>query len=376
MFLLSNTALRKIFVDGFYRTHAGMLVFVFVMLISYCLFINTLGTVMPDQIDFWQFFFSVSLVSNPLMMTFYLIASSIYAYKSLKYVLSQLALPQHEFLYYSFNASSKKHQFKNWFAVQVYIFIPVLSYTLYAIIIGFIFGFYLISTVILLFQLLLIVVCAYICLNENNRLIEANKPSWLVRIARKWNKPIFLLYSFQVFNQSKLAYVLTKLLSWGLISSVFLVFTDLKHNDKLLMLITLCIVMAHVVLIYQEKIFNDRYLSFLPGFPFTKTKLFFSFGLNYFILLLPEICWLFTSYNILTAFELTAFAFSAVLLFRSLLLLNAIQIKGFLIRVFILFFVFYIVMMFGLGVMLIPVNTIAAWLLYRRNYLNDNGLGI
>ncbi|MCX2495043.1 hypothetical protein OQX63_16245 [Pedobacter sp. PF22-3] len=376
MLLLSNIALKKIFVDGFYRTHAGMLVFVFVMLISYCLFINTLGTVMPDQIDFWQFFFTISLVSNPLIMTFYLVASALYAYKSLKYVLNQLALPQQEFLYYSFNASSKKQQFKNWFTVQTYIFMPVLAYTLYVITIGLIFGFYLISIAILLFQLLLIMACAYSCLKENNSLIEAHKPSLLVRVTRKWNKPIFLLYSFQVFNQSKLAYVLTKLLSWVLIASVFLVFADLKHNNKLLMLITSCIVVAHAVLIYQEKIFNDRYLAFLSNFPFAKLKMFFSFCLNYLILLLPEICWLFTSYNILTAFELTAFAFSAVLLFRSFLLLNGIRVKGFLIGVFCLFFLFYVCIMFGLGLMLIPVNTIVAWVLYRRNYLNDNRLGI
>jgi hypothetical protein len=372
MFSLSNVALRKIFVDGFYRTHAGMLVFLFVILISYCLFINTLGTVRPDQIDFWQFFFTISLVSNPLIMTFYFIGSSLYAYKSLKYVLNQLALPQHEFLYYSFTASTKKRQFRAWCAVQTSIFVPVLCYTLYAIVIGVVFGFYLISIGILFFQVLLIMASAYICLKESNRLIEANKPDWLIRISRKWNKPVFLLYTFQVFNQSKLAYVLTKLLSWVLISSVFVVFTDLKDNQSLLLLITSCIVVAHVVLIYQEKIFNDRYLSFLPNFPFTKRKVFFSFCLNYLVLLLPELCWVFTSFGILSSLGLIAFAFSAILLFRSLLLLNAIQVKGFLIRIFCLFFLFYIFIMFGLGLTLIPLNIIAAWMLFNRNYLNNS----
>ncbi|WP_426325579.1 hypothetical protein [Pedobacter sp. R-06] len=372
MSLLLNTALKKIFVDGFYRTHAAMLVFIFVMLMSYCLFINTLGTVRSDQIDFWQFFFTISLVSNPLILTFYLVGSSLYAYKSLKYVLSQLALPQQGFLYYSFTALSKKQQLKNWFTVQAYVFIPVLSYTLYALTIGLIFGFYLISIAILFFQVLLIMACAYICLKENNRLIEANKPGWLIRVGRKWNKPVFLLYSFQVFNQSKLAYVLTKLLSWVLISSVLVVFADLKNDSRLLTLVTSCIVVAHVVLIYQEKVFNNRYLSFLPNFPFTKEKVFFSFCLNYLVLLLPEICWIFTNFGILTSFGLIAFAFSAILLFRSLLLLNAIQIKGFLIWVFSLFFLFYVFIMFGFGLILIPLNVIVAWILFNRNYLNNS----
>ncbi|QDW26210.1 hypothetical protein FFJ24_015865 [Pedobacter sp. KBS0701] len=374
MFPLSNIALRKIFVDGFYRTHAGMLVFFFVMLISYCLFINTLGTVMPDQIDFWQFFFTISLVSNPLIMAFYLVASALYAYKGLKYVLNQLLLPQHEFLYYSFTSSSKKQQILNWYSVLAYIFIPVWCYTLYAIVIGLIFGYYFISIGILLFQLLLIIAGAYIILKESNRLIETNKPTWLIRISRKWNKPVFLLYSFQVFNRSKLAYLLTKLLSWLLISSVFILFSDIKDNSKLLMLITSCIVVPHIVLVYQERIFNDRYLSFLPNFPFSKAKVFFSFCLNYLILLLPEICWMTTRFGLITSLELAAFAFSAILLFRSLLLLNGIQVKGFLIGVFCLFFLFYVCIMFGLGLMLIPVNMVMAWVIFRRNCLNDHVL--
>jgi len=374
MLRLSNLALRKIFVDGFYRTHAGMLVFVFVMLISYCLFINTLGTVMPDQIDFWQFFFTISLVSNPLIMAFYLCASVLYAYKGLQYMIGQFALPQHEFLYYSFTASSKKEQFKTWFIVQAYLFTPVLCYTLYASVIGLVFGYYLISVCIWCFQLLLMMCCAYISLKENNRLVTSNKYNWLMQISRKWNKPVFLLYSFQVFNQSKLAYLLTKLLSWVLISSVFMLFSDIKDNSRLLMLIISCIVVAHAVLIYQERIFNDRYLSFLPNFPFPKGKVFFSFGLNYLILLLPEICWMSDRFGLITSLGLTAFAFSAILSFRSLLLLNRIQIKGFLILVFCQFFLFYVVIIFGLGLILIPMNIVMAWLVFKRNYLNDYAL--
>ncbi len=374
MLLLPNTALKKIFVDGFYRTHAGMLVFIFVILVSYCLFINTLGTVRPEQIDFWQFFFTISIVSNPLILTFYLIGSSLYAYKSLKYVLNQMALPQHEFLYYSFTASNKKQQFKHWFTIQAYLFIPVLSYTLYAITIGLIFGFYLISIGILLFQVLLIMASACIYLNESNRLIETAKPDWLIRISRKWSKPVFLLYSFQVFNQSKLAYLLTKFFSWVLISSVLVVFTDLKDDSRLLMLITTCIVVAHVVLIYQEKIFNNRFLSFLPNFPFAKGKVFFSFCLNYLVLLLPEMGWLFSSFGILTSLTLMLFAFSVIMLFRSLLMLNAMQIKGFLIWVFCLFFLFYLCIMFGFGLILIPINISVAWILFYCNYLGNGVL--
>ncbi|WP_157255483.1 hypothetical protein [Pedobacter sp. Leaf216] len=162
--------------------------------------------------------------------------------------------------------------------------------------------------------------------------------------------------------------MLTKLLSWVLISGILLVFADLKDDLRLLMLVTSCIVVAHVVLIYEEKVFNDRYLSFLPNFPFSKSRVFFSFCLNYLILLLPELCWIFTRFGFITSFFLAAFAFSAILLFRSLLLLNGIRVKGFLIGVFCLFLLFYVFIMYGLGLVIIPMNLILAWMVFRRNF--------
>lgn len=371
MFLNINPAIRKIFVGGFFRTHGGMLVFIFVVFVSYCLLINTLGVVPADQIDFWQFFFSISLVSNPIIMAIYLFGSCLYIYKSLNYLLGQLALPQHVFLKYSFTSLSKGQQFKSWFAVQAYIFLPIFFYTLYAVTIGIVFKYYFFSLLILLFQLLLVVIGAYICLKESNNLILNDKANTTTRLTKKWDKPIFFLYNFQIFNNSKLAYVLTKLTSYALLCSIFMVFGDVKDNFKLLMLVTSCIVLAHVILTYQERIFNRRFLSFIGNFPFSKEKMFFGFCLNYLVLLLPEMCWLFTNFNTLTAINLILFIFSIILLFRSLLLLNTMQIKRFLVVVFCLFFAFYFFILFGFGLILIPINIAFAWALFKRNYLNE-----
>jgi hypothetical protein len=51
---LSNI-LIKIFARGFYKVNSGLLIFLFVILVSYCFFINTLGDVVlsihdPDNL--------------------------------------------------------------------------------------------------------------------------------------------------------------------------------------------------------------------------------------------------------------------------------------------------------------------------------------
>ncbi|WP_443946143.1 hypothetical protein ACJVDH_03265 [Pedobacter sp. AW1-32] len=364
----SARVLKKIFVDGFYRTHSGMLLFGFVMLVSYCLFINTLGAVPLDQIDFWQFFFTVSLVSNPLILVFYLLVSLLYAYKTWQFIRQQINLQPQHFLRYSFNSLSKNRQFLHWFFVQFYVFIPVLAYTLYAIIIGLVFGYYLISIIIVGFQLILIAFVAHQYQRTNTSLIETDAVSWISKLSKSWRKPVFFLFSYEVFHRLKLAYSLTKGFSWLLMASILFVFADLKEDSRFLMLVTACIALAHIILIYQERVFNLKYLSFLHNFPLTKTKLFLGFSLNYFILLLPEIVWILVRFPMRISICLVVFVLSAILLFRAIILISGQQIKSFLIWSFSIFICFYLLIMFGFGLYLIPLNLIISWLIFRKKF--------
>jgi len=368
MYSASARVFKKIFVNGFYRAHSGMLLFGFVMLVSYCLFINTLGAVPPDQIDFWQFFFTVSVVSNPLILFFYLVVSLVFAYKNWQFISQQIRLQQHDFLRYSFCSLSTRQQFLHWFFVQFYVFIPILAYTLYAVIIGLVFGYYLISIIIIGFQLILIAFVAHQYQRTNASLIETDAVSWISRLSKSWQKPVFLLFSYEVFHRLKLAYSLTKGFSWLLMASILFVFADLRQDSRFMMLVTACIALAHIILIFQERVFNLRYLSFLHNFPLTKTKLFFGFCLNYFFLLLPEIVWILVRFPMKISIYLVVFLLSAILLFRATILISGQQIKSFLIWSFSIFICFYLLILFGFGLYLIPFNLIISWLIFRKKF--------
>lgn len=63
-------ALIKIFARGFFRVNSGLLVFLFVMLISYCFFMNTAGDVnliSAEQLTFYHFIIVITFVSSPIM---------------------------------------------------------------------------------------------------------------------------------------------------------------------------------------------------------------------------------------------------------------------------------------------------------------------
>lgn len=220
-----------------------------------------------------------------------------------------------------------------------------------------------------------------ILLDEPLNAVDAESLSVLYSWIRRKNdeeNTSFLLSSHQQINldalpNSKqiLVETQTKIVSWTLISSVFFVFDDLKNDTRLLALIVLFIAIAHGILIYQERDFNERYLYFIRNFPYSNMKLFLGFSINYVIFLLPEIFWLFSRFDLLKTAQLFIFLLSVILLFKNLLYLSWLKIKGFLFAVFGLLLGFYLIIMFNFSYVLIPLNLLFAYILFSKNYLKE-----
>ena len=107
---LSNI-LVKVFARGFYKVNSGLLIFMFVILVSYCFFINTLGDVKllpPGKELYYQFFILLNFVNSPAMMLLFFACWLIYTIKSWQYVAGQLRIAHHQFLYYSVLSAGSK----------------------------------------------------------------------------------------------------------------------------------------------------------------------------------------------------------------------------------------------------------------------------
>jgi hypothetical protein len=367
-----TNVLLKIFAAGFYRAHSGMLVFLFGTLISYCFFINTLGNVPIWAFAKWNLVITLSLVTNPFISLLFFLICFGYSLKSIKYVSEQLALKQNEFLYYSCSSLTKFQQFKSWFVVQFNILLPLWVYTIFATIIGISYEHYIIPSCIILYLFVLTAMSTLIYLRIVNSLLDLNKRTFLMRLIQGWNKPFFFLYTFQVFNKHKLAYVITKVASWIFMIGMVSLFSDPKHHTIVPTTIILFIVTTHSVLIYNEYRFTETSLYFSHNFPFSKHRLFIGYCANYLVLMLPELLWFITNYKFIVVLGIVCFGLSLVLLFRSVMYLLGLDIKRFMFVVFLLFNLFFLAILYQIVWYLLPVNLLIAYVLFIRNYLNQS----
>jgi hypothetical protein len=364
--------LLKIFAAGFYRAHSGMLIFLFGTIISYCFFINTLGTVPIWAFAEWNLIITLSLVSNPFILLVFFFICFGYAVKSLQYNAAQLDLKTNEFLYFSCSSVNKYQQFKSWFIVQLNIFLPLWIYGLFAAIVGVNYGHYVIPASILIYLFVLTGATTLTYLKIVNSLIDINKQTLFMRLIKGWNKPFFLLYSFFVFNKLKLAYLITKILSWIFIVGIVSLFSDLENDIIIPAIIMLILITTHSILIYNEYRFTETSLYFSHNFPYSKNKLFLGFSANYLILMLPELLWLTSKYNAIKVVCIICMGLSLLLLFRSLLYWLGLDIKKFLFYVFLLFNVFFLVILYKGIWFLPPVNFLIAYFIFTNNYSNQS----
>lgn len=364
--------LMRIFAAGFYRAHSGMLIFLFGTIISYCFFINTLGTVPTWAFAKWNLVITLSLVSNPFVLFVFFLVCFGYAVKSLQYNAAQLALKTNEFLYYTCSSLNKFQQFRSWFIVQFNIFLPLWIYGVFAAIIGVNYGHFVIPACLLIYLVILTGTTTLIYLKIVNSLIDINKQTLFMRLIRGWNKPFFLLYTFYVFNKLKLAFLITKIVSWIFIMGMVFLFSDQKNDIIIPATVMLVLITTHSILIYNEYRFTETFLYFSHNFPFSKSKLFLGFSASYLILMLPELLWLSTNYNVVTVVGIICMGLSLLLLFRSLLYWLGSDIKKFLFCVFLLFNIFFLVILYKAIWYLPPVNLLIAYFIFTNNYSNQS----
>jgi hypothetical protein len=372
MFSPLTNLLVKIFVAGFYRAHSGMLFFLFGTIISYCFFINTLGSVPLWAFAKWNLAITLALVSDPFVLLGFVLVCLVYAVKSLQYNTGQLTLKKNEFLYYSSSSVDKVQQFRSWVVVQFNIFLPLWVYGLFAAIIGIYYGHYLLPACIFTYLLVLTCATTLIYLRVVNRLTDVNKVSRFMWLIKGWNKPFFLLYTFHVFNELKLAYMITKIVSLIFISGMVSLFSDQRDGTIIPAILMLVLVTTHSILIFNDYRFTETSLYFSHNFPYSKIELFMGFSTNYLILLLPELLWFIWSYSLITAVGIICMGLSYLLLFRSLLYWFGLDIKIFLFSVFVLFNIFFILILYNATWYLAPTNLLVAYLIFSENYLNQS----
>jgi hypothetical protein len=360
-----TNVLIKIFANGFYRAHAGLFLFIGLVMV---------GAIPPERLWMYEKTLMLAFISAPIMMLVVFGVWLIYTVKATVYVSGQIFAVNQQFLFYSSNSLSSKKQFKSWFWMQFVVLLPLTCYGLIAVVVGIVCHFYLSSIAILIYLVFLTVGSAALYVNRVNRLLDGSKQSFLLKLSVKWRKPFFSLFIYYVFDKMKLTYIITKILSWIIITGVFYLFADVQHDLRVAGIAMLAITTAHSFIIYQEHVFEERYLVFSRNLPFSYRARFLNFAKVYLILLLPEAIWLFSRFNPLAATELLLTGLSIAMLFHCLLYQLGVDMDKYLQWILGLFIVVFWIILFNLLWVLIPLSLGIAYLIFYRKYYQLNSL--
>ncbi|QKJ30645.1 hypothetical protein HQ865_13070 [Mucilaginibacter mali] len=354
-----SRVLIKIFAQGFYRVHAGLFLFTFLVLV---------GAVDPGEIWSYHKLLMLAFISSPIMLMVVFAIWLIYSIKTWHYTITQIFAVNQQFLFYSSTSFTKRQQLSGWMLTQASMLMPVIAYGITAVIVGVWHHYYVAPVIILLYLGLLTWAGAFIYTTLINRQIDGGKQSLLMRWSSKWRKPFYSMFIYHVFDKMKVRYVITKGISYLIVTGVFLLFADVSHDVRVAGIAMLAIATAHAVIIFEERKFEETYLIFSRGLPQTRLWLFAGFALVYLVLLLPEGIWLFSRFNPLLAAELMLFGLSVVLLFHSLLYWMGLNMDKYLQYIMGLFMgLFFVILYRQIGPLLV-LNGVVAYLFFYNNY--------
>jgi hypothetical protein len=355
--------LLKIFARGFYRVHAGILL---------VLFLALFGLVEPGQVLNYHKVLMLAFITSPVMMAVVFALWLIYYLKTLHYTAGQLFNPQQQFLFYSSTSYKKTTQFISWATLQITVSLPLLLYAAFSIAVAIGYHYYLQALVIVAYLAIITALSAWFYTVLVNRSVDGNQTGMLLRFTSQWKKPYYSLYIFHVMDKLKLTWLITKGLSYLIINAVFLLFADVSHDVRVAGIAVLAVAVSHSIIVFNERQFEETYLSFTRNLPYTRFKLFLGFALVYTALLLPEAIWLFTRFNPIMACALLAFGLSVIVLFHSLLYRLGLNMEKYMQWVPALFVVLFWAILFKLLWLVALFNFCLAFWLFYRNYYKVN----
>lgn len=364
-----SKVLFKVFVQGFYKTHSGLLVFLFVTLISYCFFIQVLNEthLTNEESIRYNFIIVLNFISSPTIASAVFVIWLFWTFKTWEFISVILKDRKHHFLYYSANAFRKRTQLQSWFYVQMLLSAPILIYAGFSLIAGVIVGDFIIPSIFIFYIVMVSMISAIVYVRWVNHPVKTSAKNWLGAVTVSWNKPFYTLFLFHLFDRLKVPLVITKLLSYATImGGSFLI----SRGDELQFggIIVLGVVLSHALLIYQSYQFEYGYLNFTRNFPIKKIKIYSYWVITFLILTLPESLWIMTTFSVDEGLFLLTFSLATFMILRNILYTSALEMKKYIYLAFFLFIVLYFIILFGYIIPISIFNLLLSILIFESDY--------
>lgn len=311
--------LINIFVTAYFKKYANTFFILFGLLVSYFLFIQTAGDFFEHNQEYWSFLIPLKVVEDPIVLTLFILLSIIYIYSCIRFVQQQFIEPNTYFLQVSLKGLSPKMEFQIWLIIYSLLFLPIISYGLFVILIGYFLGHSTLTYLILIVTVLPLPISSYYSLRLHCfKKVERQFPFY-----SHYNRSAVTVLGMKAVYHlqfNKLLIGLTKGISLILIY-LFLHQFDIRAWDlRTVYLVALCIGMLHTVLIYKELMYEAKYMNFVLNFPYRFLERYGQRFFYFFVLCLLELLLVFYLTNVQYTVFLCVFLLANMLFLNSLFL--------------------------------------------------------
>jgi hypothetical protein len=247
---------------------------------------------------------------------------------------------------------------------------PVLIYSLFIVGVGIVSQQYLAVILVLVFHSIKLVAYTLIVLSRINSLHERKLTKLLPAIQWPWKKYFPFFYLGHFTNHLPLALLFTKIFSLFSIIGFMQITTD-HYEIRTALMGLLFGLMAHSVIIFESRRWEETYLTFVSGLPITIIKRFLFLSLFYGVLLIPELVLL--AVNKIVWFDLLPtmlFAVSYLVYQHTRLYRGSFTIDSHTTFTFGLFLISFMLVLFKLYWLEAVALGILAFYRYKRDYYN------
>jgi hypothetical protein len=274
------SAIQKVLVKSvvipFYRSHTGLLLFVFLIMF---------GTVESKQLVNYHRTLIEAMFETPVFMVSVFLIWTLYSLKILLFNLALLKKPDYSFVTHLM-LPERFISYGQILLITVTCHLPVLVYSIFIYMFGVSKGYYALTAVIFLFQCLLCFFCTYVQLFF---IRTQHRFTWTVVHVRVPNAGGRIgFYVSHLLAEEKIAVLINKIFSLGLL---YIVREAIEPGDdfRILGLTWVFVVLSHTFLIRKVQMFEDRYLRWAKNLPFTAFKTCTMYTVLYAGLLIPEL---------------------------------------------------------------------------------------
>lgn len=276
-------ALSKIFTARFYARNAAVFFLVF-----YFFFGIVPGNMLPS----YHLALIRGFTGNADFLCLVLLGWAVYNVKCAFFVLKTLSARESLYLYATLGVLNGSLKWTTWYRIHFSLYLPALAYSAVAVCIAWKDKHIGAATTIVLFQLLMTVVPLYF---YDYRIKRPGTISifirWQQKLNRLFTKPLWAYYVYELLNNGSRSLFITKGVT-GLIIIVTYSLMEQPYELRFMLVGLLLVLLAHTVLVFNHRQFDDLKLSMATQLPLPLWKRYAQTSAGYFVLLLPEFIFL------------------------------------------------------------------------------------